>query len=120
VVGDLSIAYSHGIDRLELNGLASRGDAEELAQVGAVVGLEGGDDVIFAGLPMDFGPKVGKRVAQSLVEDQNAGFVSSGAGLGGVVDEVIGEEFVEQAEISLALHLFGVSADHRFDGFAVW
>ena len=40
---------------------------------------------------------------------------------GGVVDEVVGEQFIEQSEIALALDLFGVAADHclgRF-GFTV-
>jgi hypothetical protein len=68
---------------------------------------------------MDLGPEVGKRVAQSLVEDENTGFVWRGAGLGRVVDEIVGEQFVEQNEIALALNLFGVAADYRFDGFAV-
>jgi hypothetical protein len=66
---------------------------------------------------MDLGPEVGKRVAQSLVEEENAGLVGRGAGLGGVVDEVVGEQFVEQGEIALALDLFGVAADHSLDGF---
>jgi hypothetical protein len=39
-------------------------------------------------------------------------------GWGGVVDEVVGEQFVEQDEIALALDLFGVAADHRLQGFA--
>jgi hypothetical protein len=53
---------------------------------------------------MDLGPEVGKRVAQSPVEDANTGFVGRGAGLRGVVDEVVGEQFVEQDEIALALN----------------
>jgi hypothetical protein len=40
-------------------------------------------------------------VALPRVEDSNAGFVGRGAGLGSVVDEVVGEQFVEQNEIAL-------------------
>jgi alkylation response protein AidB-like acyl-CoA dehydrogenase len=82
VVGDLSVADSHRVDRFELNCLAGGGDAEKVAAVGAVVGLVGGDDVAVDGLPMDLGAEVGKRVAQSLVEDENARLVGCGAGLG--------------------------------------
>jgi hypothetical protein len=32
-----------------------------------------------------------------------------------VVDEIVGEEFVEEYEIALALDLFGVAADHGLD-----
>ena len=41
------------------------------------------------------GRKSGNASRRRLVEDTNAGFVGRGAGLRGVVDEVIGEEFVE-------------------------
>ena len=119
VVGDLSVADSHGVHRFELDGLAGGGDAEKVAKMGAVVDLVGGDDVAVDGLPMDLGPEVGKSVAQSVVEDANTCLVGRGARLGGVVDEVIGEEFVEQGEIALTLDLFGVAADHSLDGFTV-
>ena len=45
VVGDLSVADSHGVDRLELDGLTGGCDAEKVTEVGAVVDLVGGDDV---------------------------------------------------------------------------
>jgi hypothetical protein len=117
VVGDLSVSDSHGVDRLESDGLAGGGDAEKVAVVGAVINLEGSDDVAFDGLPMDLGPKVGKRVAQTLVEHPHSGFVRGRARLGGVVDEVVGEQFLEEDEIALALDLFGVAANHRLEGF---
>jgi hypothetical protein len=119
VVGDLSVADSHGVDRFEMDGLAGGGDAEKVTELGAVVDLVGGDDVAVDRLPMELGSEVGKRVAQSAVEDANAGFVGRGAGLWGVVDEVVGEQFVEQREIALTLDLFGVAADHRLEGFGV-
>jgi hypothetical protein len=40
-------------------------------------------------------------------------------GWGGAVDEVVGEQFVEEDEIALALDLFGIAADHSLDGFTV-
>src|SRR5258705_6176768 len=119
MVGDLSVADPHRVDRFELDGLAGGGDTEKVAELSAVVGLVGGDDVAVDGLPMDLGPAVGKRIAQSVVEDANSGLVGRGAWLGGVVDEVVGEQFVKQREIALSLDLFGVAADHRLQGFAV-
>jgi hypothetical protein len=106
VVGDLSVADPHRVDRFELDGLAGGSDTEKVAELSAVVGLVGGDDVAVDGLPMDLGPEVGKRVAQSVVEDANSSLVCGGAGLGRVVDEVVGEQFVEQREIALTLDLF--------------
>jgi hypothetical protein len=32
----------------------------------------------------------------------------------GVINEVIGEEFLENIEVSTALHFFGIAADDRF------
>jgi len=119
VIGDSAVADSHGINRLELDGLTGRSDTEKVAKVRAVVDLEGSDNVGVDSLPMDFGSKVGKGVAESLVEDANAGFVGCGTGLGSVIDEVVGEQLVEQGEIALALDLFGVAADHRLEGFTV-
>ena len=68
---------------------------------------------------MNLGPEVGERLTQSVVEHAHPGLVGCSAGLGGVVDEVVGEQFVEQGEIALALDLFGVAADHRLCGFGV-
>src|SRR3954454_22032444 len=83
VVGDLSVADSHGVDRFELDGLAGGGDTKKVTELGAVVGPVGGDDVAVDGLPMDLGPEVGKGVAQPVVEHPHSGFVGGGAGLGG-------------------------------------
>ena len=119
VVGDLPVTNSHGVNGFEMDGLASRGDTEKVAAMGAVVDLVRGDDVTVDGLPMDLGSKVGKRVAQPVVEDANTGFVGCGARLGSVVDEVVGEQFVEQCEIALALDFFGVAADQLLGRFAL-
>jgi hypothetical protein len=62
VVGDLSVMDSHRVDGFEVDGVAGGGDAEKVAEMGAVAGLVGGDDVAVVGLPMDLGPKVGKGV----------------------------------------------------------
>jgi hypothetical protein len=121
VVCDLSVADSHGVNGFELDGLTGGCDAEKVTEVGAVVDLVGCDHVFVDGLPMDLGSEVGKRLTQTVVEDANAGFIGRGSGLGGVVDEVVGEQFIEQSEIALALDFFGVAADHclgRF-GFTV-
>jgi hypothetical protein len=99
-----------------MDGLTGRGDAEKVAAMGAVVDLVCGDDVAVDGLPMNLGSEVGKRVAQPAVENTNTGFVGRGAGLGGVVDKVVGEQFIKKGEIALALDLFGVAADDRLEG----
>src|SRR3954466_12913643 len=119
VAGDLPVAHPHRVDRFEVDGRTGGGNAEKVAEMSAVVDLVRGDNVTVDGLPMDLGPEVGKRVAQPLVEEANAGFVGRGAGLGSVVDEVVGEQFVEQDEITLTLDLFGVAADHRFQSLYV-
>src|SRR6476661_7026898 len=119
VVGDHPGANSHRVDRFELNGLTGRGDAEKVAEVGAVIDLERRHDVAVDGLPMNLGSEVGKRLAQPVVEQPHSGFVGGGAGLGRVVDEVVGEQFLECGEIAVALHLFDVAANHRLEGFGL-
>src|SRR6478672_6849071 len=81
--------------------------------------LERSHDVAVDGLPMNLGSEVGKRLAQPVVEQPHSGFVGGGAGLGRVVDEVVGEQFLEQGEIAVALHLFGVAANHRLGGYGL-
>src|ERR1700710_1767077 len=119
MVGDLSVANSHSVDRFELDGLATRGDAEEVTLMSAVIRLKGGHDVAVDRLPMDLGPEVGKRFAQPVVEDTNAGFVGRRTGLGSVVNEIVAEQFLEQSKIALALDLFCVATHHRFQSFSL-
>jgi hypothetical protein len=56
----------------------------------------------------------GKRVVQLA----GTGLVRAAARLRGVVQEVVGEQFVEELEVACALHLFGVSPDDRLRGLA--
>jgi hypothetical protein len=45
-------------------------------------------------------------------------FVGGHGGLRRMVDEIVGEELLEDMEIAFALHLFGVPADDSLGGFA--
>jgi hypothetical protein len=48
----------------------------------------------------------------------HAVFVGRRTGLGRVVNEVVGEEFVEDGEVSTALNLLGVASHHCLGGLA--
>jgi hypothetical protein len=50
----------------------------------------------------------------SIVVLSFAGLIRGGSGLGGVIDEIVREKFFENIEVSLALDLFGISADNGF------
>jgi hypothetical protein len=51
------------------------------------------------------------------VEFSDTRFVRRCARLRCVVDEIVGEQFLENIEIPLPLDLFGISADNCFSGF---
>jgi hypothetical protein len=108
VLDDLTVAHPHGVDRLELDLPPGRGDAEERPPVGPVVRLEGRDEIAVGGLPVDLGPEIGERLAQHVVQGPGAGLVRGPPGLWCVVEEVVGEELLEELEVPFALHLFGI------------
>src|SRR5262249_17368814 len=95
-----------------------RRHAEEATPVRSVIGLEGRRDLAVGSLPMDDRAEVGKRVTKCPIEAADASLVRGCAGLRCMVDEIVREELFEENEIALALHVFGVAADHRLGGFA--
>jgi hypothetical protein len=109
VLDDLAVPHPHGVDRLEVDLPTGGGDAEEQPLVGAMVGLVGRDEVAVGGLPVDLGMEVGERLAQQVVELPSAGLIRGPAGLRRVVEEVVGEELLEELEVSLTLD--GVAPD---------
>ena len=68
------------------------------------------------GLPMDLGVEIGERGAEGVVQEPDAVFIRSCVRLGRMVDEVVGEEVLEDLEITTALHFFGIAADDSFCG----
>jgi hypothetical protein len=83
-----------------------------------MIGLVGRHPVTISKLPMDFGVEVGESGAEDFVQLSRAGLVGRAARLRCVVDEVVGEQFIEHREIAASLHFFGVAANDRFCGFA--
>ena len=67
---------------------------------------------------MNDGVKVGECGAKRSVELSCACLVGSTARLRCVVEEVVGEELVEDFEIAAALHFFGVAANDGLGGLA--
>jgi hypothetical protein len=116
VIGELSVLDAEDVYGVEVDSPAGRGYAEKLAMVGAVVGLVGGDFVGIDCLPMDLGIQIGKCCAQAGVELADAVFVGGDTGLRSVVDEVVGEQFLEGGEVSSALNFFGVASDDPLEG----
>ena len=118
VLSDLAVAYAHDVDGLELNFATRRRHAQEFSPVGPVIGLVRRHAVAVGKLPMDVGVKVGERGPKDIVELSRAVLVRRAAGLRRVVEEVIGEEFVEHFEISAALHFLRVAANDCFCSLA--
>jgi len=65
---------------------------------------------------MDLGVEIGERGAEGVVKEPYAVFIRSGVRLGRMVDEVVGEELLEDVEIPTALHFFGIAPDDSFCG----
>lgn len=62
--------------------------------------------------------EIGESGTERMLQASCAVFVGSAVRLGRVVEEVVGEDFLEDVEVPTALHFFGVPADDRFRGFA--
>jgi hypothetical protein len=78
----------------------------------------GADQIAVGALPMNFGREIGKGLAQPFIEREHTGFVARAAGLGRVVEEIVGEELIEQFPISAALHFLGIAADDGLGSLA--
>jgi hypothetical protein len=63
---------------------------------------------------VNLGTKVRKGLSHVLVEFSDASLIGRGSGLSSVIDEIVGEEFFENGEVSLALDLFVISTDNGF------
>src|SRR5262245_20671162 len=83
----------------------------------AVVGLVGRDPLAVCELPMDLSVKIGKGFTQVGVELPHTRLVGRRPWLRGVVDEIVGKQLVEYAEVSFALNLVVISTNDRFGGF---
>lgn len=92
---DLSVVDAHGVYRLKLDFLAGRRDTQKSSPMRSMIGLEGRHDLALRGLPMNYGAKVGKGLTNSSVEAAHPGLVRAHVGLRRMVDEVVGEDFLE-------------------------
>ena len=91
MLGDLAIAYSHGIYGFEMN-LASRcRNSEKHSPVGAVIRLESSDHIIVDALPVNLRMKVGERAAKRLIQLESPLFIRRAPRLRCVIHEIVGE-----------------------------
>jgi hypothetical protein len=91
MLGDPPIDDTHCVNRLEAHLPASRRNAEEVAEMGAVIGLIGGDDITVGLLPMDRRSEVGKCFPQPAVEFEYASLIGLTAWLRRMVMEIVVE-----------------------------
>src|ERR671917_381382 len=98
MLGDLAVPDSHDVDSLELNCAACWRDAKKLAFMSAMIGFVGCHAVAVGKLPMDLCVEVRERRAENFVKLACAGFVRSAPRLRGMVEEIIGEEFIKHVE----------------------
>ena len=117
VIGDLAVLDAHDIDRLEMDFTVSWSDAKKGPFVSAVVGFVRRYPIAIGKLPVDLRMKVRECGTKIGVEFPHARLVWSRARLRCVIDEIVGEEFFENLEVTLALDLFGISAHNRFRCF---
>jgi len=117
MVGDFAVLDTHDIDRLEMDFTVSWSDAKKGPFVSAVVRLVRCHSVTIGKLPVDVRMKVGECGTNIRVEFSYACLVWSSVRLRRVIDEIVGEEFVEHVKSSLSLDLFGIPAHNGFCGF---
>ena len=114
MVGDLPVMDTHDIDCFEVNLAVGRGDAKERPFMRPVIGLIGRHAFPIGKLPVDFRMEVRERGANIAIELPYPFLVRSHVRLRCMVNEIIGEKFFKDAEVSPALHFFGISADNGF------
>jgi hypothetical protein len=95
MVGDFAVLDTHDVDRLEMDFTVSWSDAKKWPFVSAVVRLVRCHSVTVGKLPVDLRMKVGERGANVRVEISYAGLVWSRVRLRRVIDEIVGEELIE-------------------------
>ena len=117
MVGDFAVLDTHDVDRLEMDFTVSWSDAKKGPFVSAVVRLVRCHSVTVGKLPVDLRVKVRERGTKVGVEFSHSGFVGSRAWLRCVVDEIVGEQLLENIEVSPPLDFFGISADNGFCPF---
>jgi hypothetical protein len=83
----------------------------------AMVRLVRSYSIAISKLPMNLRMKVRERNTKIGVELSHTGFVGCRPWLRSVIDEIVGEEFVEDVKSSFSLDLFGIPADHGFSRF---
>ena len=101
MVGDFAVLDTHDIDRLEMDFTVSWSDAKKGSFVSAVVRLVRCHSVTIGKLPVDVRMKVGECGTNIRVEFSYACLVWSSVRLRRVIDEIVGEEFVEHVKSSL-------------------
>src|SRR6478735_2695745 len=116
MLGDLTVDDAHCIDGLEADFGACASDSQKTPSMRAVISLKRGDHVSVDALPVNLRREIREGFAQALVEGEDAGLVASATGLGGMIEEIVRKEFVEQGPISSALHLFGVTTNDILGG----
>ena len=117
VIGDLAVLDAHDIHSFEVDPSVSRSDSKKRSLMRAVVGFVRRYPIAIGKLPVDLRMKVRECGTKIGVEFPHARLVWSRARLRCVIDDIVGEEFFENLEVTLALDLFGISAHNRFRCF---
>src|SRR5215207_1617937 len=117
MLGNLAVPHAHDVHGLKRDFAACWRDAEKLSLMRAMVGLVGRHAVAIGKLPLDGRVEVRERRAEDLVKLARARLVRRAPGLWRMVEEIVGEEFIEHREISAALHFLGISSHDSLRGF---
>src|SRR5215472_14399252 len=114
MVGDFAVLDTHDVDRLKMDFTVSWSDTKKGPFVGAVVRLVGCHSVTVGKLPVDLCMKIGECGTNIRVEFSHSCLVWSRVRLRRVIDEIIGEELVEDVKSSRSLDFFGIPSYNGF------
>ena len=114
MVCDLPVTHAHDIDCFEVDLAVGRRDAKERPLMRPVIRLISRHTFTIDKLPVNFRMEIRERSANTAVELPYTLLVRSRVRLWCMVNEIIGEKFFKHAEVTPALHFFGVSANNSF------
>lgn len=116
MLGDLAVAHAHDVDGFTVDASTDRCQTQECSLVCAMIRLVRRHQLPVGGLSMDICVEIGECRTKRAVQASCAVSIGSAVWLGCMVNEVDGEELLEDVEVPTALHFFGIPADDSFRG----
>src|SRR5207245_11720115 len=114
MLGDLAVAHSHDVDGFKLDFSTGRRHTQECSLVCSMIRLISRHEISVGDLPVDICVEIRECSTKRVVKAPDAIFIRSGVWPGGMVNEVVSEELLEDIKVPTALHLFSIPGTTAF------